>query len=238
MVTHLIIMIITILIITPRLHVYAQEQEIFFREDFNDLKNWEPLYFPKIKEHTRYSIENDDKGKYLKAESSSSASGIIFSKEFNVFEYPKLRWRWKVSNTFKRGDAREKSGDDYPMRVYIMFKYDRDASSFKKKIKYGLAKTLYGKYPPHSSLNYIWANRPHNENIITNTYSSESKMVILQTGDNNAGRWIEQEIDIIEDYHKAFREDPPSSGSLAIMNDSDNTGEKAVSYVDYIEIYR
>jgi hypothetical protein len=63
-------------------------------------------------------------------------------------------------------------------------------------------------------------------------------MVILQTGDNNAGRWIEQEINIIQDYHKAFREDPPYSGSLAIMNDSDNTGEKAVSYIDYIEVYR
>ena len=238
MVRHLIIMIFTIMFVIPCLHVYAQGQEIFLREDFNDLKKWEPLHFPKIKEHTRYSIESDDDGKYLKAESSSSASGIVFNKEFNVFEYPKVRWRWKVSNTYEKGDAGKKSGDDYPVRVYIMFKYDHETASFGNKIKYGLAKTLYGKYPPHSSLNYIWANRSHNENIITNTYASEAKMVILQTGDNNAGRWIEQEINIIQDYHKAFREDPPSSGSLAIMNDSDNTGEKAVSYIDYIEVYR
>jgi hypothetical protein len=37
---------------------------------------------------------------------------------------------------------------------------------------------------------------------------------------------------------KAFGEDPPSVANLAIMNDSDNTGESAVSYIDYIEIYR
>jgi hypothetical protein len=231
-------MIFTILFLMPSLHVCAQGQKIFLREDFNDLKNWEPLHFPKIKEYTRYSIENDDKGRYLKAESSSSASGIVFNKEFNVFEYPKVRWRWKVSNTYEKGNAREKSGDDYPIRVYIMFKYDRDTASFKKKIKYGIAKTLYGKYPPHSSLNYIWANRRHNEDILTNTYAPESRMIILQTGSENAGRWVDQEINIIEDYHRAFGEDPPSSGRLAIMNDSDNTGEKAVSYIDYIEVYR
>ena len=195
-------------------------------------------HFPKIKEHTRYSIESDDDGKYLKAESSSSASGIVFNREFDVFEYPKVRWRWKVSNTYKKGDAREKSGDDYPIRVYIMFKYDPDTAPFKKKIKYGIAKALYNKYPPHSSLNYIWANRRHNEDIIVNTYATESRMIILQTGSEGAGRWVEQEINIIHDYHKAFHEDPPSSCSLAIMNDSDNTGEKAVSYIDYIEVYR
>jgi hypothetical protein len=73
--------------------------------------------------------------------------------------------------------------------------------------------------------------------ILSNTYASEAKMIILQSGDANAGKWIQQEVDIIEDYHKAFGEDPPSIASLAIMNDSDNTGESAVSYIDYIEIY-
>jgi hypothetical protein len=63
-------------------------------------------------------------------------------------------------------------------------------------------------------------------------------MIILQTGNNRAGRWIEEEVNIVEDYHRAFGEDPPSVASLAIMNDSDDTGESAVSYIDYIEVYR
>ena len=63
-------------------------------------------------------------------------------------------------------------------------------------------------------------------------------MVILQQGDSNSGKWIEQEVNIVEDYHKAFREDPPVTASIAIMSDSDNTGESAVAYIDYIEIFR
>ncbi len=49
---------------------------------------------------------------------------------------------------------------------------------------------------------------------------------------------IEQEVDIVEDYHKEFGDYPPSIATLAIMNDSDNTGESAISFLDYIEVYR
>ena len=35
---------------------------------------------------------------------------------------------------------------------------------------------------------------------------------------------------------KAFRENPPAVASIAIMNDSDNTKEKSVSFIDYLKI--
>ncbi len=232
------IVIIVLIVVVPVLSVDAGDKSVLLREDFNDLDEWKPLEFPKIKEHSKYSIEKEGDGSYLKAESNASASGIIFKKEFNVVEFSKVKWRWKVSNVFEKGNALKKSGDDYPLRVYIIFKYDPDKASFGQKFKYGLAKSIYGEYPPHSSLNYIWANKQQKKKIIANSYAKEAQMFILQTGAEHAGEWIEQEIDIIEDYRKAFAQDPPVTGSLAIMNDSDNTGESAVSYLDYIEVYR
>lgn len=210
--------------------------DVLFREDFDSLDQWRPLEFPKIKQHTKYSIFRDSDGSYLQAESNASASGIVFKKEFNVYEFPMVRWRWRVSNVYKKGNAREKSGDDYPMRVYIIFKYDPDLASFTKKIKYGLAKKIYGEYPPDSSLNYIWANRDHGQDILINTYADEARMIVLRTGDEHAGKWIAEERNIVDDYHRAFGEAPPAIASLAIMSDSDNTGERATSYVDYIEV--
>lgn len=218
--------------------LHAGNETVFFRDDFNSLENWKPMYFPKIKEHTEYSIESEGGESFLKAESRASASGIIFKKDFNVLEYPKVRWRWKVGSVYKKGDAEEKSGDDYPLRVYIVFKYDPGTASIGTRIKYGLVKSIYGEYPPHSGLNYIWANRKHNERIITNTYASQVKMVVLQSGNENTGKWVEEEVNILEDYKSAFGEDPPATGGIAIMNDSDNTKESSVSYMDYIEVYR
>ena len=36
----------------------------------------------------------------------------------------------------------------------------------------------------------------------------------------------------------AFGCKPPEKAGIAMMNDSDNTGEQSVSYLDYIEGYR
>ncbi|MEW6599688.1 MAG: DUF3047 domain-containing protein [Nitrospirota bacterium] len=231
-------MVLFMLFLVSAAPIQVNGEEILLRDNFNDLDNWKPLYFSGIKEHTKYSIESDEGNSFLKAESRASASGIVNNREFNVYDFPRLRWRWKISNTYKKGDAEEKSGDDYPLRVYILFKYDPETASLGRKIRYALAKTIYGEYPPHSSLNYIWANRKHGRNIISNAYASEVKMIPLQTGNENSGKWIEQDINIIRDYRAAFGEDPPLTGRLAIMSDSDNTGESAVSYIDYIEVFR
>jgi len=216
----------------------AQDAKILFRDDFNNLENWKHLNFPKIKRHTLYATVQDGTISYLKAESNASASGIVFKNEFRVFDYPKIRWRWKISNVFAKGNAKTRDGDDYPLRVYIMFKYEPETASFGQKIKYAIAGKLYGEYPPHSSLNYIWANRKHEETVLVSPYADKSRMIPLESGEENAGKWITEEVNIVDDYHKAFGEDPPSTASLAVMNDSDNTGESAVSYFDYIEIYR
>jgi hypothetical protein len=233
-----IVIITLISVITTILPCFAQDSTIFLREDFNDMENWKPLYFPKIKEHSTYSIEKKENGSFLKTESNASASAIVYKKEFNAYEYPRIRWRWKISNVYKKGDAREKTGDDYPIRVYIIFKYNPATASFGKKIKYGLAKKFYGEYPPDSSLNYIWANREHTANVITSSYTDEQKMIILQTGSQNINKWQQEEVNVVKHYKDSFGADPPAIASIAIMNDSDNTGESSVSYIDYIEVFK
>lgn len=214
----------------------ASDPKIKIKEPFQNLDQWKPLFFPKIKEHSRYTVETQDGISYLKAESNGSASALLFKNEFNVYDYPRLRWRWKVDNVYQKGDAWTKEGDDYPLRIYVIFKYDPEKASGWERLKYGAAKTVYGEYPPHSSLNYVWSSKAHPETIIPNPYSDKAMMILLQKGQANVGKWIDQEVHILEDYRKAFKNDPPPIAGLAIMNDSDNTGEKSTSYVQLIEV--
>ena len=230
--------LLTFLILLTVSAAAAGDSNIFFRDDFNDLANWKPLDFPRVKKHSTYSIEKQGDESFLKAQSDASASAIVFRETFNAFDYPKVKWRWKVDNVYKKGDALEKSGDDYPIRIYIFFEYDSKKASLGEKIKFALAKAFYGEYPPYSSLNYIWESRPEEKKIITSTYAKESQMIVLEAGKENVGRWMDEEVNIIEDYHKAFGEDPPPAASIAIMNDSDDTGESSTSYIDYIQVYR
>lgn len=224
------------LLLVPGREVTAGNGQLLIREDFVTLDDWVPVTFPKIDRHSVYEVEKTGSGSVLVATSDASASGIRYVKEFDVFTFPVVRWRWKVENVYEAGDVERKSGDDYPLRIYIIFKYDPERASFGERLTYGLAKTVYGAYPPHSSLNYIWANRKHEKSIYTSTYTDRAKMFILRAGKAETGRWVEEEIHIVEDYQKAFGGLPPATASLAIMNDADNTGESSVSYMDYILI--
>jgi hypothetical protein len=214
------------------------QSAVLLREEFQDLTQWRPLAFPKIKEHSEYTIEYQGRESVLRAESRASASAIVYRNPFNVYDYPRLRWKWKAMSVYEKGNARTKDGDDYPLRVYVLFEYDPNKAGFYDTITYGLAKLLYGEYPPHSALNYIWANREDESGIITSTYASNAKMIVLQKGKKNLGRWIVEERNILDDYRKAFGTDPPSMATLGIMNDSDNTKEASVSYVGFIEVYK
>ncbi|WP_320047870.1 DUF3047 domain-containing protein [uncultured Ilyobacter sp.] len=229
------IIVFIIVFLTTVLGAFSEPgEEVKIKEDFKNLDNWEAYEFPKIKEHSLYTIVEGD---ILKTESKASASAIIYKGEFDVYQYPLIEWKWKVDNIIKKGDAKSKEGDDYSIRIYIAFKYDPEKAGFGKRIKYNTAKLLYGDYPPDSSLNYIWANKNHEEDIIANAYTDQAQMILLQKGDADVGVWKNEEVDIVKDYRRAFGKEPPSVASIIIMNDTDNTGERAVSYVDYIKVY-
>ena len=214
----------------------AQMTEQGFREDFQTLANWKPLTFPKIPRHSTYSIEREGEKNILVARADRSASGIICARSLNIYKTPILKWKWKISNIYQAGDEKKKSGDDYPLRIYVVFKYDPDKASVFEKVRYNALKLVYGEYPPHSSLCYIWANRKYAERILPNPYTSRTQMILLQKGSDRAGFWIEERVNALDDYRRAFGTEPPREASIAIMSDADNTGEKAIGYLDYIEV--
>lgn len=214
----------------------AQAWQAIIAEEFANLDSWTPVLFPKISRHSTYGTEESREGNYLVARSSNSASAIRHVQEFDVYRYPVVRWRWKVDNVYAGGNVLAKAGDDYPLRVYVMFKYDPARASFGEQLQYGLAKALYGEYPPQSSLNYIWASRTEEQGIHPSPYTDRAQLLVRRAGSADTGKWVEEEINILDDYRQAFGTEPPPTASIAIMNDSDNTGEASTSYMDYIQV--
>jgi len=212
-------------------------EQFFFNEQFESMENWGPFYFPKIERHSSYSIIKEQGKSWLQTASAASASAIVYKKNFNIYQFQRMKWRWRVDHIYQKGNAEKKSGDDYPIRIYVMFQYDPKKAGFMEKIKYNAARLFYGKYPPFTSLNYIWANKKHQQKMIKNRYTDRARMILLEMGSENLKKWREYDVDILSDYRQTFGEDPPAIARIAIMNDSDDTGESAESQVDYIQIY-
>jgi hypothetical protein len=208
----------------------AMASDILLKEDFQNLDHWRTLYFPKIARHSTYRIVTEVGAQhYLEASSNDSASAIVYQDTFNVYQYPRMKWQWKVANVYQTANPLTKAGDDYPLRIYVLFAYDRKNAGILDKIKYEAAKALYGEYPPQSSLNYVWSSKPLASTIVTSPYTDQAKMILLEQGAAKVGQWVTEEVDIVADYQRAFGHKPPAVASLAIMNDSDNTGEQSGS---------
>lgn len=208
----------------------------FFDESFKSLEQWEPFTFHRIDDHSSYQIIEKEGTSCLEMQTAGGASALILKSQFDVYSSPILSWRWKVENIYVQGNYQDKKGDDYPARLYVMFAYDPENVSWSQKLKYTAVKVLYGQYPPDSTLNYIWANRPDAPDVITNVYADRAKMIPVDRGTTHLKKWRSYQVDIVADYKKAFGVKPPRMATLGIMIDSDNTGEKARSYIDFIRL--
>jgi hypothetical protein len=224
------ILAFTLLIIT----LHAQDSTV--REEFDQLDNWEPLIFPKIERHSEYQLIREGELTLLEGKSNNSASGLIYTGAFDIYKTPVMEWRWKIESVLQKGNARHKKGDDYPFRLYVIFEYDPDEAKGLQGIQYELAKIVYGEYPPDSALNYVWGNVNWDNDYIANAYTSQAVMISSDWGNEKAGEWQTHRVNIIEDYRRIFNRDPPEKASLAIMTDSDDTGESTHAYLDYISL--
>lgn len=172
-----------------------------------DLTGWTPKIFQG---ETAYRLVEDDGRTVLKAESRGAASGLFKEVRLDPRSAPVLRWSWKIERTLATGDERTKAGDDYAARVYVVF-----------------PSVLFWRT---RAINYIWANKLPAGESLPNAYTANAVMVAVESGNGKAGTWVREERNIYEDYRKLFGKEPPDLGAVAIMTDTDNTGEEAVAW--------
>ena len=189
---------------------------------------WEPLSFPKITARTAY--EWSPSSSAVHAVAAKSASGLVFRHQGPVADAPVLRWRWKVAGTIPKGDERAKAGDDYAARVYVTFKYDPSRVGLAARLKYGAVKALRGEHPPHNAIAYIWANKLAAGQSAPSPYTKSVMMVAVRSGEAAAGEWRSEERNILEDYRRLFKEEPPPYAGIALMTDADDTGGSAEAW--------
>lgn len=191
---------------------------------------WKPLTFKNIARHTRYELIRDQETVVVQATSHASSSGLIREIAIDPRDYPIVQWRWKVGNLLKKSDVTRKEGDDYPARLYVTFAYDPAKVGWFEKAKYEAARLIYGQYPPGGAINYIWESRAPKGTVVPNPYTDRARMIVVESGADHLNEWLTEERNLYEDYKRAFGEEPSMISGVAIMTDTDNTGESATAY--------
>ncbi len=201
---------------------------------------WTPLTFRNIESHTRYALVAEGGATVLQADSKGTASGLVrrfADGEVDLRATPILRWRWKVSNLIWGADIGRKEGDDYPARVYVLFRYDPARASLAMRAQYALARSIQGEVPPHATLNYVWDGKAPAGTMQPNAYTGRAMMLVVESGAARVGQWVQAERNVLEDYRRAFGEDPPPVSGIAVMTDTDQTGEAVTAWYGDIGLH-
>ena len=106
------------------------------------------------------------------------------------------------------------SGDTSKLSVF-----DRAASSF--------AQSASGQALPYAELMYIWGGKVAVGSMTTSAHTSRIKMIAVAADDAGIGQWHSYTRNLVEDYKRAFGEDPGNITAIELMTDTDNTGGEA-----------
>lgn len=197
---------------------------------------WEEMTFRRLKP-TRYNLVKKEERVVVRASSDQSSSGMILRQEVDLTDFPVIEWTWKVENVLERGDVYSKDGDDYPARIYVIFDYDLGNLKWTTRNMIRLLRRFYGEVPARA-INYIYASHAETGKVVVNPYTDLVKMIVVDSGEDHLGEWRTYRRNIYEDYIAIYGEEPPPVGGLAIMTDSDDTGESAVAYFGDICFFR
>ena len=202
-------------------------------------EGWAPLTFRRIARHTRYALVRDaDRGTVVEAIAEASASGLVRKLDAEPKAWPMLSWSWKIERPVAKGDVTRKSGDDYAARVYVTFRVPPERLSPFERMRRAAASSLFGDDVPDAGLVYLWDAWSPVGTIVPNAYTDRVRMIVVESGSERAGRWLAYERDVAADYRAAFGEDAPPLSGVAIMTDTDDTGESLRAWYGDIALAR
>jgi hypothetical protein len=211
--------LLILLLLFSSTHAEASDNELHLgRFSTKDLTGWKEQTLGLLKSKTVYTLSRDNDKDVLGASSTKSASGQIYALKLDPKEYHTLKWSWKIDHTIKKGDEKNKDGDDFAARVYVVFPR--------------------GFFSKTRAICYVWANKLPKGEHLTSPFTPNIITVAVDSGEELAGRWTFHQRNIYEDYRTFFGEEPPRIGAVALMTDTDNTGESATGYYGDISLVR
>ncbi|MDX8402847.1 MAG: DUF3047 domain-containing protein [Mariprofundaceae bacterium] len=149
--------------------------------------------------------------KILKASSDNSASGLFRKVHIDLEKTPWIHWSWRTEQLLSNTDENRKSGDDFTLRLYIIID---DGIFFWRS----------------HALNYVWSSSHQTGETWANPFTSNSTMLAVESGDAKLGQWQHYKRNIRKDLRQLTEKDIRYIDAIAIMTDSDNSGQKATGY--------
>ncbi len=191
---------------------------------------WQHQTLPKVERPNQFALVNDGDQRVLHIRSQASASSWVAPLDVDAALLPLLQWRWKVSRALAVSDLRRREADDYAARLYVLFALPASRLSLADRVRIQTARLLAGVDVPAAALCYVWGRAQPAGSSGWNPYTDRVRMVVVDSGDAQAGQWRGHRRDLRSDWAEAFGGAMPRISGLALSADTDNAGEQVEAW--------
>jgi len=191
-------------------------------------KGWEHIgYFGKAKNDI--SLIREGKRTIVHMKSLNSISALITSPDVNIEEHPVIAWRWKVDRAVGMAREHQRDRNDCAARIRVIFGKDKENDPLNlpvvKKVFKRVGFKMPKMEPPGIKIDYVWGNYANKGAVIDYPGARNHKIVMVEKGNERAGRWIWEKRNLLEDFRKFFGSEPPGILAIAVLTDTDQTNE-------------
>ena len=165
---------------------------------------------------TKYTLGNNENGKYIKAEANNSASGLGKELKINLKKTPFLNITWKVEKDLTGIVENSKKGHDYAARVFVVKKTGATPLS-------------------NRAMNYVFSSNNDINTHHPSPFTKKSIDYVLSTTKEDLNAWVTVKVNVRDHFKKFHDLDLDDINGIAIMSDTDNSKLNAIAY--YQNIY-
>ena len=165
---------------------------------------------------TKYTLGNNENGKYIRAEANNSASGLGKELKINLNKTPFLNITWKVEKDLNGIVEDSKKGHDYAARVFVVKKTGATPLS-------------------NRAMNYVFSSNNDINTYNPSPFTKKSIDYVLSTTKENFNVWVTVKVNVREHFKKFHNLDLDEINGVAIMSDTDNSKLNSLAY--YQNIY-
>lgn len=194
------------------------------------LGEWEPFQVLRGNVPTRYRTVERDGAVVLEADSAEGGSGLFRKIRIDPRRHPIIEWRWRVPRDSGAGDAGGPSRASPPARLSLAFDGDPAKLDVDDRAQLRLAKALTVNGLPYASLLYVWMHRGPVDRVYSSPHTDRVRHIVVEAGEGRLDQWVVVRRNVLEDYRRAFREEPGDIVAVGIMTDYGDNGAPRRAY--------
>ncbi|MGI9417182.1 MAG: DUF3047 domain-containing protein [Geminicoccaceae bacterium] len=165
-------------------------------------------------------------------QSDGSVSLVQRALDVDLEATPILSWRWRVTTQAPPTDLAVRGEDDRSLALYVAFPFVPEEAGVMERMRRAIVERAAGKEAPGRVLMYVWGGEGDRGDRVESPYLGSSGIItILRPAGAEPGVWLDEMVNIAEDYRRTFGSEPPDPISIAIGADTDDTGSQAEGFV-------